>query len=83
MIPKKSENSPYKENLAGKEAKIKTNDQKMFEGKITLETKKTIQIATKNGNKTIIKKNAIIIIDNHEIKGEKINKRTEDRIKAR
>ena len=82
MIPKKESDKPYKNNIVGKEAKIQTNNQ-MFEGKIILETKNIIKIETSKGKKTIIKKNAVIIINGIKIKGEKITKRTEDRIKAR
>ena len=82
MIPKKESDKAYKNNIVGKEAKIQTKD-KMFEGKIILETKNMIQLKTAQGKKTIIKKNAVITINGMKIKGEKITKRTEDRIKAR
>ena len=82
MIPKKESDKPYKNNIVGKEAKIQTKD-KMFEGTIILETKNMIQIKTAQGRKKIIKKNAEITINGIKIKGEKISKRTEDRIKAR
>ena len=82
MITKKIDEKLFKENLIGKYAKIETKTNK-FEGKIFLETKNTIKIETKNGKKTIIKKNATITINDKQIKGEKITKRTEDRIKTR
>lgn len=82
MIPKKESDKPYKNNIVGKQVKIQTKD-KMFEGKIILETKNMIQIETAEGKKKIIKKKAVITINNIQIKGEKITKRTEDRIKAR
>jgi RNase P/RNase MRP subunit p29 len=82
MIPKKESDKAYKNNIVGKEAKIEIKD-KVFEGKIILETKNMIQIKTAKGKKKIIKKNAVITINNIRIKGEKITKRTEDRIKAR
>lgn len=82
MIEKKNDETPYKKNFIGKYAVVQTKT-RMFEGKIILETKNTLRIETKNDKKTIIKKNAIITIENKKIKGEKITKRTEDRIKTR
>ncbi len=82
MIEKKTDEKAYKSNFIGKQAKIQVQKQ-TFEGKIILETKNTLKIETPQGKKTIIKKNAKITIDNKQIKGEKITKRTEDRIKTR
>ncbi|MBR9690082.1 ribonuclease P protein subunit [Candidatus Woesearchaeota archaeon] len=82
MIPKKQTDKTYKKNLVGKKALVKTKGQ-TFQGKIILETKNTLKIKTQNQEKTIIKKNATIKINDKEINGKKITKRTEERIKQR
>lgn len=83
MIEKKQINKSVKDAIVGKESKIKTKENKEFFGKIIFETKNTIKIQTQKGVKTLIKKNIEITIDKKKIKGEKITKRTEDRIKTR
>jgi RNase P/RNase MRP subunit p29 len=71
-----------KDEMIGKTAKIYYN-KKIFEGKIIDETKNTLIIKTKEGNKRTIKINSIIEIDDFKINGKKINKRPEDRIKIK
>lgn len=82
MLPKKKLAKPYKKNLIGKEASIQYL-QKTFTGKIINETKNTIIIKTKDTQKTILKNNSKIIINNQIIYGNNIKKRTEQRIKSR
>lgn len=82
MIPKKEDNNYKNLVLVGKNIKI-ISDKKLFEGTVSLETKNTLKINTINGVKTLIKKNCEIEINNKKIKGEKITKRIEDRIKMR
>lgn len=82
MIKKSQHDKPYRKGLIGKFAKVKTGTQ-TFEGKIIVETKNTLTILTQKGEKKILKKNAELIINNQKIKGEKITKRTEERIKLR
>lgn len=71
-----------KSEIIGKKSEIIYNKHK-FVGKIIDETKNTIILATKRGNKTILKKNATIIIDDHKMHGQKLTKRPEDRIKIK
>ncbi len=82
MLKKTKADQGFTEPLVGKKAKIITKN-KSFDGKIILETKNTIGIEENGKKKTIPKKNCEIIIDGKTIKGEKITKRIEDRIKTR
>jgi len=58
-----------------------------LEGKIVDETKNTFRIATKKGEKTVIKKNStfVFIIKNRKIKvsGKLLTKRPEERLKLK
>jgi len=71
-----------KGELIGKKTKIHYN-KKVFDGKIIDETKNTLTIKTKDGDKKIIKINSEIEIEGYTISGKKINKRPEDRIKIK
>jgi len=64
-----------KEEWIGVAAKIHYNGQQ-FEGKIIDETKNTITIKTKEGEKKILKNNAKIEIKGKIMDGKKINKKT-------
>jgi RNase P/RNase MRP subunit p29 len=55
---------------------------KTFEGIIIDESKNTITIQTQNKKITLIKKEAILKINDKLVDGKKITKRPEDRIKA-
>lgn len=81
-LKKRQTEKPFREGIIGKEAEIKTKN-KSFKGKITFETKNTIKIITELGEKTVMKKDSEITIKNKKIKGNKITRRTEDRIKTR
>jgi ribonuclease P protein subunit POP4 len=79
-----------RQELIGKNAKITESTNKTqngINGKIINETKNTITIETKKGNKIIQKNNITIDIktDNKiiRIKGKKIEGRPEDRIKRK
>ncbi|MBR9675771.1 ribonuclease P protein subunit [Candidatus Woesearchaeota archaeon] len=69
--------------LIGKHAVITTKNNQCFKGKIIDETKNTITIKTKDGNKMIIKTQSTIKIEEGVINGAKIAKRPEDRLKIR
>jgi len=69
-----------KKELIGKYAEIQYID-KTFKGTIVDETKNMLYLETSKGIKKFIKKNSIIKIKNHVIKGKYITKRPEDRIK--
>ncbi len=82
MIKKRQTKKPYQDGLIGKKAEVKTKNM-LFSGKIILETKNTITIITEKGEKTILKRDCEILVDNRKIEGKRITKRTEDRIKTR
>ena len=55
-----------------------------LEGSIIDETKNTFKIRnSKQEEKTVLKKNAVFMIDNNLIKGDEIIKRPEERIKLK
>jgi len=54
---------------------------KTFKGKIIDETKNTLTIKTKQGEKKILKTNANFEINGKLVEGKKVTKRPEDRIK--
>ena len=70
----------FREELIGLEVKIQYN-KKTFEGIIVDETKNMIHLKTKKDIKKLIKKNLIIYTNDKKIKGSKIQKRPEERIK--
>ena len=69
-----------KDEWIGLKAKIYYNDNK-FKGKIIDETKNTITIKTKDGEKKFLKQNLKIEIDGITLDGKKLTKRPEERIK--
>ena len=73
---KQSLASKIARDLIGKIVKI-TYQGKQIQGITTDETKNTITL----NNKTFIKKNIIIEFEDIKVKGEKITKRPEDKIK--
>ena len=82
MIPKKKSIKPYRKGLIGKYAVIEINNIK-FEGNIIFETKNTIKIKTNKEEKTILKHNAKITVEDQLINGLEITKKSEERIKSR
>lgn len=70
-----------KEELIGKKVKI-IHANKDCIGYVIDETKNMIILITKNGSKKFIKNTIKIIINEKIVKGSKIRKRPEDRIKA-
>lgn len=83
MIPKKEENNKYENMILVGKKVIITSGKNVFKGTVSLETKDTLKIITIKGNKSLIKNNCEINIDNKKIIGKKIIKRIEDRIKTR
>ncbi len=69
-----------KEEWIGLAAKIECN-KRLFEGKIIDETKNIITIRTRDGEKKILKNNAVIEINGKTMQGKNLAKRPEDRIK--
>jgi RNase P/RNase MRP subunit p29 len=70
-----------KHELIGEKAEIKFND-KTYKGIIVDETKNMLSLKTKKQIKKFIKKTIEIKIKGKKIKGEKITKRPEERIKS-
>ena len=74
----------YSQEIIGKTIKVVESKNKSnigMEGKIIDETKKTIVIKTKKGEKKLLKNNITIMINNQNIKGQMLMKRSEERIK--
>lgn len=72
--------------LAGKHATVTESANKSeigISGKITDETRSTITIRTKKGDKRIIKRNATIEICGIRIRGAEIEMAPEERVKIR
>lgn len=72
----------YQKEYIGQTIKFKTNNKERT-GKIIDETKNTFKIQTKQKIITILKNKKRFLIGNDEIKGEKITKKPEDRIKIK
>jgi ribonuclease P protein subunit POP4 len=76
----------HPEEFIGLKLQIKESKNKSLEGIsgiIIDETKKTFKIKTPKGNKLVLKKDTILIIDEKIISGNEIEKRPEERIKKR
>jgi len=74
----------YAEEIIGKTIKVVESKNKSnvgMEGKIIDETKKTIVVKTKKGQKKLLKSNITIMINHKKIKGQQLTKRPEERIK--
>ncbi len=74
----------YAQEIIGKTIKVVESKNKSnigMEGKIIDETKKTIVVKTKKGEKKLLKNNITIMINNQKIKGQMLMKRPEERIK--
>lgn len=74
----------YPDEIIGKSIKIveSTNpDEAGIEGKVVDETKNTLVLDTKKGEKMLFKNNIKIRIGNKIIEGKKLLKRPEERIK--
>ena len=74
----------YAEEIIGKTIKVikSTNkDNEGLEGKVVDETKNTILVKTKKGEKRLMKNTITIMINNQKIKGKQLLKRPEERIK--
>ena len=70
-----------KKELIGEIAEIE-NQNKKFKGKIIDETKNLIYLKTKKSTLKLLKNTLKIKIKGHEIDGENIKKRPEERIKS-
>jgi len=68
------------EEFIGRKVSLDFNNKKL-KGTIINETKFTFRVRTNKGDKTILKKGRTFNINNKEIKGNKILKRPEERIK--
>lgn len=76
----------YQQEYIGKKIKIiqsENKQQQNIEGKIIDETKNTFTIKTKSKEIKIIKQGKTFEINGEKIKGEKITKRPEERIKIK
>jgi RNase P/RNase MRP subunit p29 len=76
----------YKQEFIGKQIEItksSNKQQEQIKGKIIDETKNTFKIKTENKTITILKKDKTFIINNQTIKGDKITKKPEERIKIK
>lgn len=76
--------STHPEEIIGKTIKVvesKNLSNVGMEGKIIDETKKTIVVKTKKGEKRLLKSNIIFTINHKKIKGKNLLKRSEERIK--
>jgi ribonuclease P protein subunit POP4 len=74
----------YAQEIIGKTIKIINSKNKSdvdITGKIIDETKKTIVVKTKKGEKRLLKNNITIMINHQKIEGKKLLKRSEERIK--
>ncbi len=74
----------YAEEIIGKTIKVVESKNKSnvgMEGKVIDETKKTILVKTKKGQKKLLKSNITIMINHQKIKGQQLMKRPEERIK--
>jgi len=74
----------YPKEIIGKTIKViasKNKSNEGMEGKVTDETKKTIVVATKKGEKRLFKNNITIMLNNQKITGKMLMKRPEERIK--
>lgn len=74
----------YAQEIIGKTIKIINSKNKSdvgITGKIIDETKKTIVVKTKKGEKRLLKNNITIMINYQKIEGKKLLKRSEERIK--
>jgi ribonuclease P protein subunit POP4 len=76
----------YKQEFIGKNMEIiesSNKEQKNIKGKIIDETKNTFKIKTEKKIITILKKDKTFKIDNQKIDGNKITKKSEERIKIK
>jgi len=76
----------YKQEFIGKTitiTKSKNKHQEGITGKIIDETKNTFKIKTTKKTITILKNEKTFIIENQKIEGNKIAKRSEERIKTK
>ncbi|MGV8162949.1 MAG: ribonuclease P protein subunit [Candidatus Nanoarchaeia archaeon] len=76
----------HQQEFIGKQIEIissKNKEQENIKGKIIDETKNTFKIKTQNKTITILKKQKKFIIDKQKIDGNKISKRSEERIKIK
>jgi ribonuclease P protein subunit POP4 len=76
----------YKQEFIGKKVEIiksKNKEQENINGKIIDETKNTFKIKTDKKTITILKQDKIFKIENQKIDGNKITKRSEERIKIK
>lgn len=76
----------YQQEFIGKKIEIKDSknkEQQNIKGTIIDETKNTFTIQTENKKITILKKDKKFTINNEKIDGNKITKRSEERIKIK
>ncbi|MCK4589282.1 MAG: ribonuclease P protein subunit [Nanoarchaeota archaeon] len=74
----------YPEEIIGKTIEVvesKNSSDVGIRGKIIDETKKTILVKTKKGEKRLLKSNITFTINHQNIKGKNLLKRSEERIK--
>lgn len=75
----------YKKETIGKMMEIKdarNRDLVGTRGRVLDETKNTFLLKTKDGRKKVPKKGATFTINGHEVKGEDLHARPEERIKG-
>jgi RNase P/RNase MRP subunit p29 len=76
----------HQQEFIGKQIEIiksQNIEQEKIKGKIIDETKNTFKIKTQNKTISILKKDKTFIIDKQKIDGNKISKRSEERIKIK